>query len=344
MTKLIAEIGLNYCGSLKRAIDLTEKAINCGVDFVKFQYFNTENLFHKEIYSKILNIKEDFDKNIEKLLLNDDDFVTLLKYCIDKNIKFGISFFSKDDLINLKNYFINKYNFDLFTKISFLKVASGEINDLPLLSEYIKISKNYNLPILISVGATNDREIKFILNFFKNIKKNIVLLHCRIKYPADFENFNLKRIKYLRDKYKIKTGISDHSIGIEIPLLSLYYNPEYIEKHFSDSRDIKEADNFMSTNEEEFKKIKFFITNFNNIIGNGSFNLLKNEYNEIKYARKGIYFKESLNKNKKITEEKVFTLRPNLLLNDAFYYYKILNKKLKKDKNKLEPINIKEDI
>lgn len=343
-TKLIAEIGLNHCGSLDRAINLCDLAISSGADFLKFQYFKSENLFHIEEYKKILNLNNNFKQDIDKILLNDSEFIKLLKYCIDKNYPFGISFFSNYDLKNLKDSFYLETNKPLFENISFLKVASGEVNDIPLLKEYLEIGINFNKPILISVGATSDNEIKFLLNFFNNIKKNIVLLHCRMKYPADFNNFNLQRIEYLRKKFKVKTGISDHSIGIEIPLLSLQFNPEYIEKHFTDDRNNKIADNPMSTTTNEFAIIKEIIKNYNSIIGNGKFNLLENEKNEIKFARKGLYLLKDKNKDEQIFEEDIISLRPNLIVNDAFNYKKIVFKKLNKDKIKFSHIDIYKDI
>ncbi|MCX8058135.1 MAG: N-acetylneuraminate synthase family protein [Spirochaetes bacterium] len=343
-TKLIAEIGLNHCGDINRAINLINKAINSGADYIKFQYFKSENLFNFNEYKKLLNLNDIFNNKIDKLLLNDQDFIKTINYCITNNIRFGISFFSKIDIINISNLYYKIFEKNLFSHISFLKIASGEVNDVPLLEEYLKISLKFNIPILISVGATSDSEISFLLKFFKKIKNNIVLLHCRIKYPADFDNFNLCRIEYLRKKFKVKTGLSDHSIGIEIPLLSLKYKPEFIEKHFTDSREIKQADNPISSNEDEFRIIKNFILKYDSINGDGKFNLLENEKNELKYARKGIYLNKNKQLNEKIDDNDIITLRPNLFFNDAFNYKRAINKKLKNNKDILSPLDIKNDI
>ena len=97
-TKLIAEIGLNHGGSLERAKNLVKLARQSGVWGVKFQYFKINSLFNIKYYKKILNIKRDFQNEIQKLLLNDKDFIHLILYTIKINLPFGISFFSKEGL------------------------------------------------------------------------------------------------------------------------------------------------------------------------------------------------------------------------------------------------------
>ncbi len=337
MTKLIAEIGLNHNGVYERGIKLINLAHKAGVDFIKFQYFTFNSLFHKQEFSNLLNLDDSFEKEINKLLLTDNEFIKLLKYCISKNIKFGISFLSPQDIINIDSK-LKKENINLNEVISFYKIASGEITDLELI-QFID-NFNTNNDILISTGASNDMEIALALKNFKKNKKNITLLHCKVQYPDKYETTNLSRIKYLQEKFNTKVGFSDHTIGIEISSLSLNFNPEYIEKHFTDSRDIKKADNPMSSNFEEIARLKEIINKYENIIGNGSFTLSENEKKERFYARKGIYLKKDIKKGHIISKEDLILLRPSLKDNSASNYNLIINKECNKNLLAKQPITI----
>ena len=116
-TRLIAEIGLNHGGNLERAKKLVSLSRDSEVWGVKFQYFKVQSLINLKYYSNILKLKQNFEKSLEQLLLNDKEFIELILYTINLNIPFGISFFSYNDFLFLKKYFLKETVYDLFKKI-----------------------------------------------------------------------------------------------------------------------------------------------------------------------------------------------------------------------------------
>lgn len=346
-TKLIAEIGLNHGGSLKRAKKLVNLAKSSNVWGVKFQYFTLNNLINLENYKTLLNLDNNFEHSINQLLLSNEEFVNLLLYTFELNIPSGISFFSKEDLETLKNYFYLKTEIDIFKKLSFLKVASGEITDIPLLKSYSNILYKYGLEIIISTGVSTNEEINEALSILdpeSKFKNKITLLHCKVEYPQKFEISNLKRIKELKTIFGYKTGLSDHSMGIEIPLLSLQFEPDVIEKHFTDNNKLEFADNPMSTESQDFKIISFIINNYSKIIGNGEPFLTGKEKNERKFARKGIYAKKNINIGDDFGFNNLITQRPNLEFNDSKYFNILLQKKSKNRYKKGDPIVVSNEV
>ena len=89
------------------------------------------------------------------------------------------------------------------------------------------------------------REIKNALKLFKknNLSlKKITLLHCNSSYPTPYNDVNLKTIEYLKKKMKIEVGISDHSLGIEVPIAAVALGATIVEKHFTLNKNAKGPD------------------------------------------------------------------------------------------------------
>lgn len=220
MTKIIAEIGWNHMGDLKLAKKMFLKAKKNGADLVKIQIFNVERLTkgswdkdgRRQIYEKAqIN-------NIKKLK-------ALSSYCGKIKIPFFASVFSKEDA-------------DLLAKVQkkLVKIASSESRNYDLIKYCSKIFKH----LIISTGTSKFSEIKKISKILP--KKKYTLLHCISSYPCEEKFTNFPKISYLK-KISKDVGFSDHTIGIDISILSLEHDPAYIEKHFTTDRSLPGRDN-----------------------------------------------------------------------------------------------------
>ena len=209
---VIAEVGNNHEGKFEIAKKLILKASEAGVDAVKFQTFKTEdyvNASDKKRYNQL-----------KKFELTKEQFYKLSKIAKKKNLKFISTPF---DLESAE--FLNKI-------VDFYKISSGDLTYLRLIENIIKFKKD----TIISTGCSTIEEIKKTFEFIK--KKNFPLnklsfLHCVSMYPAPISNINLSSINYLKKKFNIRIGYSDHSIGYTIPVLSVLYGAQIIEKHFT---------------------------------------------------------------------------------------------------------------
>jgi N,N'-diacetyllegionaminate synthase len=110
--------------------------------------------------------------------------------------------------------------------------------------------------VLMSTGTSNWNEIRVNTSRVKDTK--LVLLHCVSAYPCDFDMINLPRIRDLQ-RLSLSVGFSDHTLGIEASILSLGYNIDYIEKHFTVDNDLPGRDNKFAILPNQLKKLKKYV-------------------------------------------------------------------------------------
>lgn len=242
MTKIIAEIGWNHMGDIDLAKKMIVAAKNNGADFVKTQIFDVNQLKkgpwdldgRREIY--------------QKASLTDAKYIQLKKFSDENNIHFFSSAFNKQGAER-----ILKIDNNIF------KVPSAEARNYELLDF---VCKNFK-KVLISTGTLYEKEIVELTKKYKNL--NITLLHCVSAYPCPFENVNLSKIEFLKKINNNDAGFSDHSPGIEASILSLSYNPSYIEKHFTIDNNLPGRDNKFAILPNKLKRLKEYIEISNKI-------------------------------------------------------------------------------
>ncbi len=244
---IIAEIGINHQGNLKRAFKLIDAAKNSGVSAVKFQTYITEKRVKKN--SPLFNI-------LKKCELSNNSFIKIKKYCDKKKILFFSTPFDKDSVI-----FLNKINVKLF------KIASFNISDYELINEIIKTKK----PTIISTGMASLKEIKKIAEKFKSKKIDYSLLHCISSYPNKEENSFLKNISYLQDHFNCPIGLSDHTSEINTSIYAYLMGAKIIEKHFKLSDKDKCVDSAVSISPKKMKSLVKKIKNIKKILGTVQF-------------------------------------------------------------------------
>ena len=67
---------------------------------------------------------------------------------------------------------------------------------------------------------------------------------------------NLKAMLTIGEYFGVKFGYSDHTLGIEASILSLGYNIDYIEKHFTVDNDLPGRDNKFAILPNQLKKLR----------------------------------------------------------------------------------------
>tara|TARA_B110000008_G_C16941468_1_gene552634 strand:+ start:405 stop:1394 length:990 start_codon:yes stop_codon:yes gene_type:complete len=307
---VIAEVGNNHEGKFEIAKKLILKASEAGVDAVKFQTFKTEdyvNASDKKRYNQL-----------KKFELTKEQFYKLSKIAKKKNLKFISTPF---DLESAE--FLNKI-------VDFYKISSGDLTYLRLIENIIKFKKD----TIISTGCSTIEEIKKTFEFIK--KKNFPLnklsfLHCVSMYPAPISNINLSSINYLKKKFNIRIGYSDHSIGYTIPVLSVLYGAQIIEKHFTlDNNFSNFRDHKLALNPEDMKNMVQIIRNLETIKGNGADIVSKEERVNYKILRRSYYFKKNLKKGNEVSDNDLKYVRPYSSIGSSNIGL-IIGKKLKKD-------------
>ena len=295
---IIAEAGVNHNGSLELAKLMVDKSVEAGVDCIKFQTFKSENLVNKDAKKaeyQINNTGSDDSQYsmLKKLELSYSDFSELKSYCDEKGIMFLSTPFDLESIDFLAN---------LGMKI--FKVPSGEITNLP----YLRKINSYKREVILSTGMANLEEIHDALNILKDCK--VTLLHCTTEYPCPYDSVNMNAMLTIRDKFNLPVGYSDHTRGIEIPVMAVAMGAKVIEKHFTLDKTMDGPDHKASLEPDELKKMVSFVRNVEKAFGTGVKEPQEAEKKNIAIARKSIVAKCDIKKGDIFTEENLTCKRP----------------------------------
>ncbi len=324
---LIAEISANHCGNLSLAKKLIKCAKQNGADAVKIQTYTADSMTIKS-KKKYFKIKSGLWKGYDLWSLYDKAHTPLIwhKELFSYAKKLKIKIFSTPfDEIAVD--FLEKLNCPIY------KVASFEMTDLPLIKKIAKTKK----PMIISTGMATLKEIELT---YKNAKKNgakdITLLYCVSNYPSKIKDFNLNNIKILKEKFKCKVGLSDHSKDNKVAIAAIAAGAELVEKHIALEKQKKGLDIEFSLKGKEIKKFKNEIDFSFQLLGKKEFYRNKNE-NKSKIFRRSLFVVKNIKKGEKISKKNIRRIRPGFGL-EPKYYEKLIGKKSPLNLRRGEPL------
>lgn len=304
-TIIIAEAGVNHNGSMELAKQLVDKAVEAGVDYIKFQTFKASNLVTKTAkqaeYQK-KNIGKGGDSQyqmLKKLELTPEGHEVLIAYCKERGIKFFSTAFDFESI-----EYLHSLNLGLW------KIPSGEVTNYP----FLKRVAAYNEKTILSTGMCEMSDVRAAVEaLYKNglSKENLILLHCNTEYPTPFEDVNLKAMDALRKEFGVKVGYSDHTKGIEVPIAAVALGATVIEKHFTLDRNMEGPDHKASLEPEELKAMVNAIRNIEKAVGgDGTKHVSESERKNIAIARKSIVAACDIKEGEIFTEQNLTVKRP----------------------------------
>ena len=304
-TLIIAEAGVNHNGSIELAKQLVEKAVEAGVDYIKFQTFKASKLVTKaakqaEYQQRNIGGQENSQyQMLKKLELTPEEHEVLIDYCHQLGIKFFSTAFDFDSIEYL-------HSLDL----GLWKIPSGEVTNYP----FLKRIAAYNEKTILSTGMCDMEDVRAAVNaLYKNglSKENLNLLHCNTEYPTPFEDVNLKAMDALRNEFGVEVGYSDHTKGIEVPIAAVALGATVIEKHFTLDRNMEGPDHKASLEPDELKAMVSAIRNIEQAVGgDGTKHVSESERKNIAIARKSIVAACDIKAGEVFTEQNLTVKRP----------------------------------
>lgn len=301
---IIAEAGVNHNGSMQIAKQLVDKAVEAGVDIIKFQTFKSEKLVSKaakQAEYQQRNIGKGDEGQLamlKKLELSVENHHELIEYCQERNIRFWSTAFDMESID-----FLHSLNMDLW------KIPSGEITNYP----YLRKIASFHEPIILSTGMCELSDIEAALNVLidEGVKKEqITVLHCNTEYPTPYQDVNLKAMLEIEEKFGVKIGYSDHTKGIEVPIAAVALGATVIEKHFTLNKNMEGPDHKASLEPDELKAMVSAIRNIEQALGTGHKEISASERKNIEIARKSIVAACPIKKGEVLTEENLTVKRP----------------------------------
>jgi pseudaminic acid synthase len=326
-TFIIAEVSANHGQDFDCAVEMVKKAKECGVDAVKFQCYtpDTMTLDCNNEYFKVEHPKwggQTLYKLYEKAYTPWEWFPKLKEIAEKEGILFFATTFDKSS-----TDFLEKL------KVSFHKIASFELVDLPLIEYTAKTKK----PLIISTGMGSLEEIKEAVDTVKKTGvKDLTLLKCVSSYPAEPEEINLKTLPDMKERFDCKIGLSDHTLGIGVSITAVALGARVIEKHFTLSRKIKTPDSFFSIEPDELKKLVENVRIAEKAIGKVHYGLTDKE-KQSKIFRRSLFAVKDIKKGEEFTESNIKSIRPGHGIKPK-YLTQMLGKKAKEDIGKGIPL------
>lgn len=301
---IIAEAGVNHNGSLDIAKQLIDKAVEAGVDIIKFQTFKSEKLVSKaakqaEYQQRNIGKKDESQlAMLKKLELSPSAHKELMDYCREKGIRFFSTAFDMDSI-----EYLHSLNLGLW------KIPSGEITNYP----YLRKIAQYHEPIILSTGMCELSDIEATLKVLVGFgvkKEQITILHCNTEYPTPYSDVNLRAMLEIRDRFGVQVGYSDHTQGIEVPIAAVALGASVIEKHFTLDKNMEGPDHKASLEPDELKAMVCAIRNVEQTLGSGHKTISESERKNIEIARKSIVAACPIKKGELFTEENLTVKRP----------------------------------
>ncbi len=302
-TIIIAEAGVNHNGSMERAREMVAAAKEAGADYVKFQTAVPELVI--STYAPKAEYQKDTDgtgrsqlEMCKAIHLPLDAYAELKALCEETGIGFMSTPF---DLVSI----------DLLAELGqdYMKVPSGEITNLP----YLERIAYHGIPVIISTGMATTEEARRAIDILTSgplTTDDITVLHCNTQYPTPMRDVNLRAMLTLRDALGVKTGYSDHTTGIEVPVAAAALGAAVVEKHFTLSRELPGPDHKASLEPQELKQMVRAIRNIELALGSSDKHVTDSERGNMAVARKSIVALRDIKEGEILTEENITTKRP----------------------------------
>ena len=312
----VAEISANHCGNINLAKKLIKCAKDNGADAAKLQTYTADTMTIQS-NKKYFKIKNGLWKGYDLWNLYNEAHTPLEwnKKLFDYGKKLGITIFSTpfdETAVNL----LEKLKCPMY------KVASFEMTDLLLIKKISQTKK----PIIISTGMASMEEIELAYRTAKNYgAKNITLLYCVSNYPSKNTDFNLNNIKILKNKFKCRVGLSDHSKDNRVAIAAVAAGAEVVEKHIALDKQKRGLDIEFSLKGKEIKKFREDINLAYNLLGKKYFFRNKSE-KKSKIFRRSIFATENIKKGEKFNNQNIRRIRPGYGL-EPKYYEKLIGRK-----------------
>lgn len=190
--------------------------------------------------------------------------------------------------------------------MTFYKVASFEIVDLPLLRLVAKTGK----PVIMSTGMASLAEIDEAVRTLRDEGcRELALLQCTSAYPAPPEEMNLKTIPHLADAFGVPTGLSDHTLGIAVPVAAVALGACIVEKHMTISRKTPGPDSAFSLEPDEFKTMVDSIRTAESALGNVHYGVGAREAKS-RVFRRSLFIVQDIQAGEPFSEANVRSIRP----------------------------------
>ncbi|MCC4264619.1 pseudaminic acid synthase [Oceanimonas baumannii] len=297
---IIAELSANHNGKLETALRIIEEAKKAGADAVKLQTYTADTITLNSD-SEEFKIKGGLWDGRTLYDLYEEAHMPWEwhKPLFEHARKLGITIFSSP-FDNTAVDLLEDLNAPAY------KIASFEAVDLPL----IKYVASTGKPMIISTGMADAEEIQEAIEAAREGGcKELAILHCVSGYPAPAEDYNLRTISDMIERFGLVTGLSDHTLDNTTAIASVVMGTSIIEKHFTLDRNGGGPDDSFSLEPAELAALCKDSKTAWSALGQVNYSRKSSEQNNTQF-RRSLYFVKSLKAGDIITADAIRSVRP----------------------------------
>jgi pseudaminic acid synthase len=326
---IIAEMSANHLQKFDNAVKLIKAAKEAGADAIKLQTYTPDTI--------TIDCDNEYFQIKQGTLWDGQSLYELYKKAYtpwewQPKLK---EIAESEGLICFSSVF-DKTAVDFLEEINVpaYKIASFEITDIPLI-EYVA---SKGKPVIISTGIATLSDIEEAVNACKRMgNEQIVLLKCTSAYPAPLEEINLNTIPNLANTFKTVVGLSDHTLGISVPIASVALGACIIEKHLTLDRKLGGPDAAFSLEPAEFKAMVKSVREVEKALGEVSYELTEKMKKSRELSR-SLFVIKDMKAGETFTEENIHSIRPGYGLPPK-YLKEILGKHATQNIKKGSPLS-----
>lgn len=316
----VAEMSGNHLKDFNRAVEIIHAAKEAGADAIKLQTYTADSL-SIDCDNEYFQIHGGLWDGMTEYKLYQEastpwDWQPRLQ---EVAAKLGLECFSSP-------FDFASVDFMEECRMPAYKVASYEINDIPLIRKIAALHK----PVIFATGVAHLEDIDRALQVCKEEgNEEVMLLKCVSAYPTPYEEINLAMIPTLAKRYDCLVGLSDHSMGSVVPVGATALGIKMVEKHLTLRRADGGPDGAFSMEPEEFKEMVDNIRILEKAIGVSEYGLTEKQEKERSGSR-SLFVVKDIKAGEKLTPENVRSIRPGHGLH-TMYYEEVLGKTAVRD-------------
>ena len=315
---IIAELSANHNGDINRAFAIMAAAKEAGADAIKLQTYTQDTI----------TMDCDSDEFQIKGGLWDGQSLYQLYKSAHMPWEWHQRLFAKAKELGI-TIFSSPFDFSAVDLLEELdtpayKIASFEVIDLPLIKRVAQTGK----PMIISTGMANKAEIQdAITTARENGCEELVVLHCVSSYPAPAEQYNLRTIEDISQRFDVLSGLSDHTLDNATAVVSVAFGACVIEKHVTLDRNGGGADDSFSLEPTELAQLCRDTHTAWQAMGKVNYERTPAEQGNVQF-RRSLYVVKDIAVGELFTAENVRSIRPGFGLAPK-YYDEVLDKTAK---------------
>jgi N-acetylneuraminate synthase len=299
---LIAEMSANHQRSFEEAVKIVHAAADAGADAVKLQTYTADTLTidARQEYFRVGGGTLWDGRTLHDLYAEAHTpwewQPRLQEVAASRNLDFFASAFDPTAVAFLESLNVPVH-----------KAASFELVDLPLIEVMARTGK----PLILSTGMASEGEIGEAVEAARAAgARQIILLKCTSAYPAPPEEMHLRTIPYLASRFGVPVGLSDHTLGIEVPVAAVALGACVIEKHFTLSRAIPGPDSAFSLEPHEFRQLVNAVRKTEKALGQVRLGGTGAEEDRSRSFRRSLFVVRDIAAGELFTTENVRSIRP----------------------------------